>query len=87
MCLVKDVFPDNDGVVRNVVVTVPPPSLDGSPNYNGGLAMIDLKRHVNNLIVIVPKDEIGHGEDCKDDDTTHGKLSQPIKQADNFHDN
>ena len=87
MCLVKDVFPDNDGVVRNVVVTVPPPSLDGSPNYNGGLAMIDLKRHVSNLIVIVPQDEIGHGEDCKDDDTEHGKLTQPMKQADNFHNN
>ena len=86
MCLVKDVFPDNDGVVRNVVVTVPPPSLDGSPNYNGGVAMIDLKRHVSNLIVIVPKDEIGHGEDCKDDRGVHRSCAQLMTTADQTYD-
>ena len=68
LCKVKEVYPDKDNVVRNVTVTVPPPGLlDGSQNYKKGMAMNDLKRHVSNLIVIVPSHEDGHGVECKDD--------------------
>ena len=56
LCRVKKVFPDEDGKVRNVVVTVPPPSLSlmKGARYPKKIAMIDLDRHVKNLIVIVP---------------------------------
>ena len=56
LCRVKETFPDEEGRVRNVVVTVPPPSLSllKGAQYSKKLSMIDLDRHVKNLIVIVP---------------------------------
>ncbi len=56
LCRVKKTLPDDDGRVRNVVVTVPPPSLSllKGDQYPKKLSMIDLDRHVRNLIVIVP---------------------------------
>ena len=56
LCRVKETFPDEEGRVRNVVVTVPPPSLSllKGAQYPKKLSMIDLDRHVENLIVIVP---------------------------------
>ena len=71
LCRVVDVFPDANNVVRNVEIVVPPPSLDSTMVYKKGVAMIKMKRHVNNLIVIVPSedeedhDELGHGGECK----------------------
>ena len=73
LCRVSDVFPDSDKVVRNVEIKVPPPSLDGSPTYKKNLVMGYLNRHVKNLIVIVPVDEVGdedgteNGGECKAD--------------------
>ena len=65
LCRVKEVYPDSNMLVRNVSVTVPPPSLlDGSCEYKKGVVMNDLKRHVSNLIVIVPSEEYGHGVEC-----------------------
>ena len=78
LCKVVETYPDENGVVRNVKVLMPPPSLsDGSRDYKKGIAMIEVKRHVSNLIVIVPKEsddnETAIGEDCsldfKDDQT------------------
>ena len=56
LCRVKETLPDDDGKVRNVVVTVPPPSLSllKGAQYPKKVSMIDLDRHVKNLIVIVP---------------------------------
>ena len=56
LCRVKKTYPDEKGRVRNVVVTVPPPSLSllKGAQYPKKLSMIDLDRHVENLIVIVP---------------------------------
>ena len=56
MCKVKEVMPDSDGKVRNVVVTVPPPSLRlmKGTKYPTKLSMNDLDRHVSSLIVIAP---------------------------------
>ena len=58
MCKVKKVMPDSDGKVRNVVVTVPPPSLKlmKGTKYPAKLNMNDLDRHVGSLIVIAPKE-------------------------------
>ena len=58
MCRVKAVYPDERGTVRNVMVTVPPPSLASTKEYPKNLAMNDLKRHVSNLIVIVPSEDL-----------------------------
>ena len=58
MCRVKAVYPDEHGTVRNVMVTVPPPSLASTKEYPKSLAMNDLKRHVSNLIVIVPSEDL-----------------------------
>ena len=73
LCKVVEVYPDENQVVRNVAVMIPPPALlDGSQEYKKGMAMSTLKRHVSNLIVIVPNQEDGvsnqqdgHGGDCK----------------------
>ena len=56
LCRVKETFPDEEGRVKYVVVTVPPPSLSllKGAQYSKKLSMIDLDRHVKNLIVIVP---------------------------------
>ena len=73
MCKVIESFPDENNVVRNVKVVLPPPSLDdGSKVYKKGVAMIEVMRHVSNLIVIVPNDdeENAIGEDCSDDSQT-----------------
>ena len=51
MCKVKEVMPDSDGKVRNVVVTVPPPSLRlmKGDQYPAKLSMNSLNRHVSSL--------------------------------------
>ena len=65
LCIVEEVYPDENKVVRNVAVKTPPPSLlDGSREYKKGMAMNTLKRHVSNLIVIVPNHADGHGGEC-----------------------
>ena len=59
-CRVSKVFPDSKGVVRNVEVLATHRQ-DGSRSYHPqGLSR--LRRHVNNLIVIVPVDD----EDSQD---------------------
>ena len=59
LCRVKKSMPDVDKIVRNVVVTVPPPSLalTKGKDYPKKVIMNDLDRHVSNLIVIVPSEE------------------------------
>ena len=52
---VVDVFPDKHGVVRNVAIAVAP-KFDGSKKFKPK-ALFKLRRHVSNLIVIVPVDE------------------------------
>ena len=58
ICRVKEVMPDTDGKVRNVIVLVPPPSLALSKGieYPKNIVMNELKRHVKNLIVIAASD-------------------------------
>ena len=57
MCRVVEVYPDTAGVVRNVLVmAASPSSIDGSPTYQKHAAKVYLKRHVSNLIVIVPNE-------------------------------
>ena len=72
LCRVVDVFPDESNTVRNVEIIVAPPSLhDATKPYKKGVSMIKLKRHVNNLVVIVPHEEddvgAGHGGECKNE--------------------
>ena len=55
-------FPDCNGLVRNVKVALPPASIDGSSVYKKGLEKIYVERHVKNLIVIVP---------CEDQISSH----------------
>ena len=62
MCRVIEVYPDDTNVVRNVKVILPPPSLDGSREYKKGLEKSEVKRHVSNLIVIVPAEEVASGQ-------------------------
>ena len=59
---VNNVFPDNKGVVRNVEIAVSS-NLDGSTKYKPSACHL-LKRHVSNLIVLVPADEI-EGENAQ----------------------
>ena len=74
LCRVIEVYPDKEGVVRNVkVIAAPPSKTDGTSNYNKDIAMVELKRHVSNFIVIHPKDDgvnddsdTGHGRVCTD---------------------
>ena len=61
MCRVVEVYPDMDDVVRNVKVALPPPSIDGSKDYKKGMEKSEVKRHVSNLIVIVPAEENASG--------------------------
>ena len=58
------VMPDADNRVRNVEVTVPPPSLRllKGTEYPKKLSMNTLNRHVSNLIVLVANEE-KHSED------------------------
>ena len=56
LCVVTEVFPDRRGKVRNVEVMVKPRQ-GGSVNYIT-TKPIYLNRHVCNLIVIVPADEV-----------------------------
>ena len=58
LCRVKKVFPDDDKRVRNVSVTVPPPSLAHFKglDYPENIVMNELKRHIGNLIVIAASD-------------------------------
>ena len=65
------------GVVINVLVSVPPPSHSVSKIYPKNIAMNEIKRHVKNLKVIVPSEEVfkypfeieksGIGAECEDD--------------------
>ena len=57
LCRVTKVLPDEHGVVRNVMINVPSPSLSASRIYPKKVAMNELKRHVSNLIVIVPNED------------------------------
>ena len=82
MCRVVEVYPDSAGVVRNVMVmAASPSSIDGSPTYQKHAAKVYLKRHVSNLIVIVPNEndiifmaKPGHedDEDSQVGDLRHG---------------
>ena len=70
LCKVLKVFPDSNNVVRNIEVMVPPPSsLTGTVDYKKDAAMISMKRHVKNVVVIVPKEkqkvESAHAGECK----------------------
>ena len=56
LCIVTEVFPDRNGVVRNVEVKVAP-RFKGSGQYKSQV-LYKLKRHVSNLIVIVPAEEV-----------------------------
>lgn len=56
MCQVIRVFPDDDGMVRNVEVKVSAKE-DGSKKFKSQPLSV-VKRHVSNLIVIVPADEV-----------------------------
>ena len=86
LCRVTKVLPDEHGVVRNVVVSVPPPSLLASRIYPKKVAMNELKRHVSNLIVIVPNDDVYKydseveklviGGECEEDE-----LQNPVRQC------
>ena len=62
MCRVIEVYPDDSGSIRNVKVALPPSSLDGSREYKKGLEKSEVKRHVSNLIVIVPEEEVASGK-------------------------
>ena len=67
--LISDVYPDINDVVRNIEISVAPPGLDSTPVYTGG-TKIKLKRHVKNIIVIVPNEESchsGHRGECEDE--------------------
>jgi len=61
MCRVVEVYPDMDDVVRNVKVALPPPRIDGSKDYKKGMEKSEVKRHISNLIVIVPAEENASG--------------------------
>ena len=70
LCRVVQVYPDKEGVVRNVkVIAAPPGKTDGSSKYNKDIAMVELKRHVSNFIVIHPQ-----ADGVNDDDTGHGRV-------------
>ena len=51
-----EVFPDSNGIVRNVEIKVAP-RFKGGGQYQSQV-LYKLKRHVSNLIVIVPVEEI-----------------------------
>ena len=55
LCEVAQVFPDDDGKVRNVQVMIKPKQSGTGPYIS--TKPIYLSRHVNNLIVLVPADE------------------------------
>jgi hypothetical protein len=55
LCEVTETFPDNSGIVRNVQVIVKAKQ-GGSKDYIP-TKPIYVKRHVNNLVVLVPADE------------------------------
>ena len=55
LCIVTEVYPDSNGIVRNVEVKVAP-RFKGRGQYQSQV-LYKLKRHVSNLIVIVPVEE------------------------------
>ena len=55
MCEVAKVFPDGSGKVRNVEIMFKPKQSGAGPYIS--IKPVYLRRHVNNLIVIVPADE------------------------------
>ena len=55
LCEVTKVFPDESGKVRNVEIMVKPKQSGTGPYVS--TKPIYVRRHVNNLIVIVPADE------------------------------
>ena len=58
MCRVSQVFPDSQGRVRNIKVILPRSGQDQSAAYKGDAARSEVSRHVSNLIVIVPAEEV-----------------------------
>ena len=92
LVLVTDTFPDNHGVVRNVEVRVHPKQNSSrvyrptSPNY--------LKRHVSNLVVLVPKEEFKEVNNevnkmkTTDDDQVHNTMEDnETTESDPVHNN
>ena len=55
LCIVTEIYPDKNGVVRNVEIKVAP-RFEGSSKYKPQV-LYKLKRHVSKLIVIVPVEE------------------------------
>ena len=55
MCIVTEVYPDKNGVVRNVEIKVAP-RCEGSSKYKPQV-LYKLKRHVSKLIVITTVEE------------------------------
>ena len=78
MARVIETFPDEHGKVRNVKLSVPPPGLDGSPDYVPQ-AMSEVERHVKNVIVIVPNDD--EEEDHETGIAGSEEMSEPAAQA------
>ena len=71
-CRVSNVFPDANGVVRNVEVLAASQQ-DGTPKYHPQ-ALSRLRRHVNNLILIQPVDDW----DKVDDETVTTKSNDNL---------
>ena len=63
-----EVFPNSNGIVRNVEIKVAP-RFKGCGQYRSQV-LYKLKRHASNLIVIVPVEEID-----KDKEVTSQKIS------------
>ena len=61
LCEVTKVFPDDRGQVRNVAVMVKAKH-GSSPTYVP-TPPIEVKRHVSNLILMVPAEERAHYQD------------------------
>ena len=55
LCIVTEIYPDKNGVVRNVEIKVAP-RFEGSSKYKPQV-LYKLKRHVSKMIVIVPVEE------------------------------
>ena len=79
MSRVVETYPDEHGKVRNVKLKVPPPKLDGKPEYRPP-AMSEVDRHVKNIIVIVPNDDEEKLEDHETAIAGSEELSEPADQ-------
>ena len=73
-----EAFPDEHGKVRNVRLSVPPPGLDGSPDYVPPM-VIKIERRVKNVIVIVPNND--EEEDHETGIAGSEEMSEPVAQA------